>query len=90
MGFRRADFHLFRYLLGRIPWDMVLKRGSGMLVESCLTCLVAFCDETTGLVGEGRALDVFYLNFNKASDTIIMSSDKLLKYRLDKWTVLWI
>ena len=63
------------------------KRGSAMLVESCLTCLVAFCDETTGLVDQGRGLDGFYLNFNKAFDTVIMLSDKLTKYRLDKWTV---
>lgn len=61
-----------------------------MLVESCLTCLVAYCDETTGLVEEVRALDGFYLNFNKSFDTVIMSSDKLMKYRLEKWTVWWI
>lgn len=41
------------------------KRSSGILVESCLTCLVAFCDEITGLVDEGKVLDVFYLKFNK-------------------------
>lgn len=61
-----------------------------MLVESCLTCLVAYCDETTGLVEEVRALYGFYLNFNKSFDTVIMSSDKLMKYRLEKWTVWWI
>lgn len=27
LGFRRADFILFRVLLGRIPWAMALKRG---------------------------------------------------------------
>lgn len=61
-----------------------------MLVESCLTCLIAFCDETTGLVDKGRALDGFYLNFIKSFATIIMSSHKLMKYGLDKWTVWWI
>lgn len=26
MDFRREDFNLFRDLLGRIPWDMILER----------------------------------------------------------------
>ena len=33
--------------------------------KSCLTDLVAFCDITTGWVGEGRAVDVVYLGFSK-------------------------
>lgn len=66
-AFGRAGFYLFRYLLGRIPWGCghEEKRSSGILVESCLTCLVAFCDDMTGLVHERKVVDVFCLNFNK-------------------------
>lgn len=30
--------------------------------KSCLTNLIAFCDGKSGLVNEGRAVDVIYLN----------------------------
>lgn len=35
----------------------------------CLTNLTVFCDEMTGLLNEGRAVDVVYLDFSKAFDT---------------------
>lgn len=60
LGFGRAGIHLFKYLFGRIPWGYAHEeKSSGILVESCLTCLVAFCDEMTGLVDEGKVLDIF-------------------------------
>jgi len=44
------------------------------------------------LVGEGRAVDVVYLNFSKAVDTVSHNIliGKLRQYRLDKWSVRWI
>jgi len=46
----------------------------------------------TGWVDEGRAVDVVYLDFSKAFDTV--SHDillrKLRKYGLDEWLVRWI
>ena len=46
----------------------------------------------TGWVDEGRAVDVVYLDFSKAFDTV--SHDillgKLRKYGLDEWSVRWI
>nr|XP_009935199.1 PREDICTED: LOW QUALITY PROTEIN: RNA-directed DNA polymerase from mobile element jockey-like [Opisthocomus hoazin] len=60
--------------------------------KSCLTNLIAFYDDMTGWVDEGRAVDVIYLDFSKAFDTV--SHDillgKLRKCGLDEWSVKWI
>ncbi|CAM5094043.1 unnamed protein product [Eretmochelys imbricata] len=59
--------------------------------KSCLTNLIAFYDEITGSVDEGKAVDVF-LDFSKAFDTVSHSflASKLKKYGLDEWTIRWI
>ncbi|GAB0203414.1 mitochondrial enolase superfamily member 1 [Grus japonensis] len=60
--------------------------------KSCLTNLIAFYDGMTGWVNEGRAVDVVYLDFSKAFDTVshnILVS-KLRKCGLDEWTVRWV
>ncbi|GAB0208274.1 mitochondrial enolase superfamily member 1 [Grus japonensis] len=60
--------------------------------KSCLTNLIAFDDGTTGCVDEGRAVDVVYLDFRKAFDTISHNIfiSKLRKCGLDEWTVRWV
>ncbi|GAB0203114.1 mitochondrial enolase superfamily member 1 [Grus japonensis] len=63
-----------------------------MLGKSCLTNLIAFYDGVTGWVGDRRAVDIVYLDFSKAFDTVshnILIS-KLRKCGLDEWTARWI
>ncbi|GAB0178461.1 mitochondrial enolase superfamily member 1 [Grus japonensis] len=60
--------------------------------KSCLTKLIAFYDGMTGWVDEGRSVDVVYLSFSKAFETIshnILISN-IGKSGLDEWTVRWI
>ncbi|PKU44218.1 rna-directed dna polymerase from mobile element jockey-like [Limosa lapponica baueri] len=60
--------------------------------KSCLTNLITFYDDVTGWVDEGRAVDVVYLNFSKAFDTVFCNIliGKLRKCGLDERTVRWI
>ncbi|PKU46621.1 rna-directed dna polymerase from mobile element jockey- hypothetical protein [Limosa lapponica baueri] len=60
--------------------------------KSCLTKLIAFSDGMTDWIDKGRAVDVVYLDFSKASDTVCHSIliSKLRKCGLDEWTVRWI
>jgi len=57
--------------------------------KSCFTNLIAFYDGMTGWVGERRAVDVVYLNFSKAFDTVShhILLGKLRKCGLDDWSV---
>ncbi|CAM4692336.1 unnamed protein product [Lepidochelys kempii] len=59
--------------------------------KSCLTNLIAFYDEITGSVDEGKVVDILFLDFSKAFDTVSHSilASKLRKYGLDEWTIRW-
>ncbi|CAM5112964.1 unnamed protein product [Eretmochelys imbricata] len=60
--------------------------------KSCLTNLIVFYDEITGPVDKGKAVDMLFLDFSKAFDTVSHSilASKLEKYGLDAWTIRWI
>ncbi|CAM4571676.1 unnamed protein product [Caretta caretta] len=60
--------------------------------KSCLTNLIAFYDEITGSVDKGKAVDVVFLDFSKAFDTVSHSIlvSKLKKYGLDECTIRWV
>ena len=60
--------------------------------RSCLTNLISFYDWVTRLVDEGKAVDVVYLDFSKAFDTVSHSFllGKLAARGLDRYTLLWV
>ncbi|KAK4811018.1 hypothetical protein QYF61_015722 [Mycteria americana] len=60
--------------------------------RSCLTNLISFYDKVTRLVDEGKALDVVYLDFSKAFDTVSHSIllEKLAAHGLDGCTLHWV
>ncbi|PKU47455.1 rna-directed dna polymerase from mobile element jockey-like [Limosa lapponica baueri] len=60
--------------------------------KSCFTNLISFYDHVTRLLDAGKAVDVVYLDFGKAFDTIPHSVllDKLANHGIDKYTLHWV
>uniref|UniRef100_A0A674JN28 Reverse transcriptase domain-containing protein n=1 Tax=Terrapene triunguis TaxID=2587831 RepID=A0A674JN28_9SAUR len=58
----------------------------------CQTNRIAFFDRITSLVDKGEAVDVVYLDFSKAFDTVShdIRIDKLGKFNLDGATIRWV
>jgi len=60
--------------------------------KSYSTNFLAFYDSITSCVDGGRPVDVIYLNFSKAFDTVSHNGLilKLSKCRIDGWMVRWV
>ncbi|KAK4829691.1 hypothetical protein QYF61_006066, partial [Mycteria americana] len=60
--------------------------------RSCLTNLISFYNKVTHLVDEGKVVDVVYLDFSKALDTVSHSIllEKLAAHGLDGCTLHWV
>ncbi|KAK4824547.1 hypothetical protein QYF61_016151 [Mycteria americana] len=60
--------------------------------RSCLTNLISFYNKVTCLMDEGKAVDVVYLDFSKAFDTVSHSIllEKLAAHGLDRCTLHWV
>ena len=60
--------------------------------RSCLTNLISFYDRVTCLLDEGKAVDLVYLDFSKAFDTVSHSIllAKLAACGLDGHTLCWV
>ncbi|KAK4822895.1 hypothetical protein QYF61_021114 [Mycteria americana] len=60
--------------------------------RSCLTNLISLYNKMTRLVDEGKAVDVVYLDFSKAFDTVSHSIllEKLPAHGLDGCTLRWV
>jgi len=60
--------------------------------RSCLTNLISFYDQVACLVDEGKTVDVVYLDFHKAFDTVSHSIllEKLAVHDLDGCTLCWV
>ncbi|KAK4820005.1 hypothetical protein QYF61_017384 [Mycteria americana] len=69
------------------PSQHVFRKG-----RSCLTNLISFYNKVTRLVDEGKAVDVVYLDFSKAFDTVSHSIllEKLAAHGLDGCTLRWV
>lgn len=82
---------IFTAVPGKVTEQLVLENtAKDMMVfssmqgfmkrKSCLTNLIAFYNEVTGLLDERRAMDIVYLDFSKAFDTVSPYILKLAKY----------
>ena len=60
--------------------------------RSCLTNLISSYDKVIRLVDEGKAVDVVYLDFSKAFDTVPHNIlvEKLAAHSLDWCTLCWV
>jgi len=72
-------------------WFMPSQHGI-LKGRSCFTNLISFYGQLTRLVDERKAVDVVYLDFSKAFDTILHSIllQKIAAHGLDGYTFCWI
>jgi len=72
-------------------WGIRPSHHGFMKDRSCLTNLVSVYDLVTRLVDEGKAVDIVYLDFSKAFDSVSHSIlQKLAACGLDGYTLSWV
>jgi len=85
---------ILEFIIKQVEEERVIRSSQHGLTKgkSCLTNLIAFYNGMTGWLGEGRAVDVVYLDFSKAFNTISHNIllGKLRKCGLNEWLVRWI
>jgi len=85
---------ILEVIIKQVKKKKVIRRSQDGFTKdkSCLTNLIDFCDGVIGWVDEGRAVNVVYLDFSKAFDTVSHNIllGKLRKCGLDEWSVRWI
>ncbi|KAK4813815.1 hypothetical protein QYF61_026419 [Mycteria americana] len=76
-----------RYIRAKWSYSAGFRKG-----RSCLTNLISFYDKVTRLVDEGKSVDVVYLDFSKAFDTVShgILLEKLAAHGLDGCTLRWV
>jgi len=88
------EWFILSALTGHVKNNQGIRPSQHGLMKgrSCLTNLISFCDQVTCLVDEGKAVDVVYLDFSKAFDTVSHSIllEKLAAHGLDGCTLCWI
>ena len=69
---QQEQFNTDFILIGDVKDNQRIRPSQHGFVKdrSCLTNLIFFYDQMTRLVGEGKAVDVIYLDFNEAFDTV--------------------
>ena len=87
-----------RIILSELSWQV--QCGQGIRASqhgfrkgrSCLTNLISFYDHVTRLLDAGQAVDIVYLDFGKAFDTVPHSIllQKLANHGIDKCTLRWV
>jgi len=79
---------ILEVIIKQVEEKKVIRSSQFTKGKSCLTNVIAVYDGMTGWADEGRAVDVAYLDFSKAFDTVSRNVliGKLRKCGLDEWS----
>jgi len=85
-------------ILSEFTWHVCYSQGIRpnqhelMKGRLCLTNLISFYNWVTRLIDEGKAVDVVYLDFSKAFNTVShhVILEKLAACGLDRYTLCWV